>query len=583
MTRTAISLAAASIAVLILSGPAAAGQYEVHGCRAPGGAPLPAVGWLGTYGPGHWFSSDDTCARGGHPQAALLRVATYEHLQGARSEWRFRAPAGTAIRRVRGAAAMHTAHDRPYSSPVVLAQADDGQGRFGIGPGSARGSLHTPEAAANAFDTGVMAPTAAYSFVAACSGGGGRCPEGGAADPAVALVRLFRANVTLEDLSAPMLAAPLGGALAEPGVHRGVEGIGVAASDAGSGVRRLVLELDGAERAAVTLDANSGQCEDLVPGTGARDYAVPVPCPHEVSGGVSLDTRGLPEGDHELRLFVEDAAGNRRLAAGPVSPWIVDNEPSPSPPPPVLTPPPSVPAPVGPVVAAAVPPRARLELWFVTLARRQVCERRLAGTGTERACVRRPVGFAERRGAALTQRYGRELALTGRVELADGSPVSGARILVQRRPSGAAAVSERGVARSDSRGRFSFRLGRAGGERIAVSWQPAGALAPVRSRTLTRRVRAGLSLAVGAGGTRLRGTLHGGRRPRSGVPVLAEAWTRRGWAVIARTRVRPGRRAFDLPAALPPGRWRVRLRALATPGWPYEEGTSPTRAIYVRP
>jgi hypothetical protein len=569
--------------------PALAGQYEVHGCRTPGGAALPAVGWLGAYWHGHWFSSDDTCAQGGHLTAALMRVDTYEHLQGATSRWRFEAPPGLSVRRVRGDVAMRTSPSRPYASPVAWAQADDGQGRFGVDSGGARGSLEHPAAPGNHFDTGTMTPTAAYQLVAGCSGGGGSCPVPPLSEPAVAIVRVFRAQVTIEDLSAPTLTAPASGRLAEPGVHSGVEGVTVGAADRGSGVRRMVLELDGTERGAVVFDRNSGQCEDLLPLSAGPDYAVPVPCPPDVSGSVELDTRLLPEGEHRMRLLVEDAAGNRRVAAGPVSPWIVDNVAGPV----VETPPAPDPAPAGPapgsagsattgsgLAAAAQAVRARVELWFVTVSHRRVCERTIAGRSV---CRRLPVRFTKRRGAALTQRYGRGLQLGGRVEQLDGSPVSGAHIVVRRLARGAPRWSERTAARSDRDGRFSLRLGRAAGERIQVAWTPAGAPGPVTSRTLTRRVRAGLALSVRGGWPpALRGILHGGARPGVGVPVRAEAWTRAGWSVFAETRIRPRQRAFSLPLSLPRGSWRVRLRALAAPGWPYEEGTSRSLRLRVR-
>ncbi len=249
MKRILILIAAP--ALLACAGRASAGQYEVHGCRTPAGAALPALGWLGSYGPGPWFLSDDTCARGGRLEAALMKVAGYEHPQGAHSQWRFRAPEGTSIRRVRGDVAMRTSRERPYASPVAGGRADDGQGRFGIQSGAVRGSLDAPAAPGNAFDTGVMSPTAAYTLLAACSGGGGACPEAAAGDPAVATVRVFRTQVTLEDLTPPALDSEPRGTLTAPGVHRGIEGVSVAARDLGSGVRRLVAELDGRERASV--------------------------------------------------------------------------------------------------------------------------------------------------------------------------------------------------------------------------------------------------------------------------------------------------------------------------------------------
>ena len=567
-------LAAAGVAAGLVAAPRArAGQYEVHGCRLPAGGPVPAVGWLGAFGPGPWLSSDNLCARvGGFLQAGLTRVAGYEHPQGTRSSWRFAAPPGTRLRRVRGDVAMRTAPGQPFGSPVAWGVSDDGQGRFGIQYAAARGSLWEPWHPANAFDTGVMGATAGYTFAAECSGGFNPCPDPGPSEPGVALLRLFRAQVTLEDLSPPSLGAPARGRLAEAGVHRGSEGVTVEAADEGSGVHRLVLELDGREAGARVLDDSAGQCADRLPASPARDFTVPVPCPPSVSGGVLVDTRGLPEGDHVLRLLVEDAAGNTRVAAGPVWPWIVDN---------VVAADgsggvPAAPAPPGgPGAPGPAPPAraaARISLWFVVPSRRRVCR---AGR-----CRRLPARFTERRGSSLTQRYGRRLLLSGRVELADGRPVAGATLTLRRLVHGARRPSERSVARSDRHGRFSVRLGRSSSERISVLWRPAGGWPAVSSRTLTRRVRAGVGLLPYGGAGPLRGVLHGGRRPWLGVPVVAELRTRAGWLVFAGTRVTPGMRGFTLPAPRGPGVSVVRLRSLAAPGWPYGQGTS--RAARIR-
>ena len=265
---------------------------------------------------------------------------------------------------------------------------------------------------------------------------------------------------------------------------------------------------------------------------------------------------------------MEDAAGNRRLAAGPIAPFAVDNVPAPVAP---------APGPVGPSVSGTVP-RGTVRLSFLAPLRRRSCARALRA----RACFRRVLRLVERRGAAVTQRYGRPVALRGRVLLADGSPVAGARVVLRGIRRGAAVAPARAGALSDGRGRFALRLGRGPSERLRAEWLPAGALAPLRSRTLTRRVRAGLTVSARrAGGlTILRGMLHGGRRPAAGVPVLAEALTPRGPAVLGRALVRRGERGLTLRVRLPEGRWRVRLRALRAPGWPFAEGRS--RAIAVR-
>lgn len=103
------------------------------------------------------------------------------------------------------------------------------------------------------------------------------------------------------------------------GAVRGIGNVGVSAGDVGGGVYRAIVSVDGQEVARQVLDGDGGRCGDVEDGNGdAYEFAAPRPCPLSAAGIVALDTRGLLDGEHQLRVDVEDAAGNTtQLHAGP--------------------------------------------------------------------------------------------------------------------------------------------------------------------------------------------------------------------------------------------------------------------------
>lgn len=125
---------------------------------------------------------------------------------------------------------------------------------------------------------------------------------------AVRLV-IARATLELQDGHPPTGQALTGEFSATP--IRGTGQIRFTASDLGGGVYRAIVAVDGGEVSRSVVDGNGGACGDVEDGnTDAYEFAVPRPCPLDVDGEVSFDTRGLRDGNHAVTLSVEDAAGN---------------------------------------------------------------------------------------------------------------------------------------------------------------------------------------------------------------------------------------------------------------------------------
>lgn len=133
--------------------------------------------------------------------------------------------------------------------------------------------------------------------------------------PFAASVTIPRVKLGLEDAVAPVVVAA-GGALAGSEPVRGTAALEFAAHDEGGGVYRVALEVDGVEVTRHVVDGGGGSCADVEPANAdPYEFGSPQPCPlHVADGSVQLDTATLRDGEHEVRVTIEDAAGNSDVA-----------------------------------------------------------------------------------------------------------------------------------------------------------------------------------------------------------------------------------------------------------------------------
>ncbi len=125
-----------------------------------------------------------------------------------------------------------------------------------------------------------------------------------------ARVELNSATVTITDNQPPQLTS-ISGALFAGGLVRGTLSGTIDGSD-NSGVQYARLYVDGAQVSQQSL---------------ACDFTLPAPCPASSSNQVSLDTRTLSNGPHEIQAAVVDAASNQTLG-GPVQVTVDNANPS---------------------------------------------------------------------------------------------------------------------------------------------------------------------------------------------------------------------------------------------------------------
>ncbi|MDA0179639.1 hypothetical protein OJ997_04975 [Solirubrobacter phytolaccae] len=138
-------------------------------------------------------------------------------------------------------------------------------------------------------------------------------------------IRLANVDVALSDPESPKASAvgPLVNGIAP---LKGTTDLTVNATDENAGVYRAQVWVDNVARSSTILDANGGYCSP-VSGT-THVFIVQRPCKVAAGGSVTLDTTKLSDGEHQISVVVEDAAGNASTVFGP-APRVIDNVPPP--------------------------------------------------------------------------------------------------------------------------------------------------------------------------------------------------------------------------------------------------------------
>src|SRR4051794_11191126 len=294
--KTKAGIAAALAAAMLLTGGAAAASadtYTVLGC---------AAGWEAHADPGS--TAANACGGGGGLTAELSGAGPWE--AGTFAYQRFTAPPGTRVARVtvrRTTQGMTKGTLRSFSYTLSA----DGKAIEACAPGptdTCTGDLDGPVDA-----VGLDAGSVLFSFGCGaddpnqCAAAGGLPPRATLTDP----------SIVLRDPAAPAVARRT---IADDGERTGRLRLAYDATDAGGGVYRTVVRVDGKVH---STDAVGGTCADARPDDAdAYEFTTPVPCPATATRGVDLDVLALPLEEHAIEVAVEDAAGNSTTVYGPV-------------------------------------------------------------------------------------------------------------------------------------------------------------------------------------------------------------------------------------------------------------------------
>ena len=147
-------------------------------------------------------------------------------------------------------------------------------------------------------------PDDGFNITLACDiPSGWRCDADGSQ-----IVRLFGGRISLADTATPEVAAAGGGLL--DGELEPVEDLDLTAGDAGSGLHRVIVTIDGREVATRRLHDNGGRCADHDPGTeDPFEFATRQPCVTSLAASLLFETAAWPRSGR-LRVYLEDAGGN---------------------------------------------------------------------------------------------------------------------------------------------------------------------------------------------------------------------------------------------------------------------------------
>jgi hypothetical protein len=288
-----------------------AGEWMEVSCVNPSQSGAPSEGWTSFEGGGGYGSNNSTSCGPGSPMFAILSTDAGVGV-GANETLQYTPPSGSTL--IGGSAdvsffadgygygasgtAVAYSPEYAYDGSNVFYQCASGlppcangtydfSGVLGI-PGGRGGSLY---------------------LSAGCGGEAGQsCDEGGS-EGAWSLVRLWWANLLLANDSTPS-ASGVSGTLLSPDAA-GTQELTLDATDPGGpGVYLVTAQIDGKSVYSGTPNRNGGKCVPVGTTGGALMFDYSQPCPTSESVDLPINTSALADGQHTLKLVVQDAAGN---------------------------------------------------------------------------------------------------------------------------------------------------------------------------------------------------------------------------------------------------------------------------------
>jgi hypothetical protein len=290
---------------------ARAGEWVQVTCTQPNGQPAPIDGWQvsarGSFGSGS--GSSNTCAQPGGALTALDNAVVTESAYNG-PMWIYTAPAGSTIAGGSLTASLRARLGQAYvATPqnMFTDQADvviNCQYNAGACENNATETATVP-----------IIPGGTQMFVTAmCVGeheGDLTCPP--KPGEINAKVSLSAADIELANSSTPT-GTGFAGSLLAPAAS-GKASLTFSAQDPeGPGVYRVIVDLDGTAVYQATPDSNGGQCASIgAYASGVSEFLNAQPCKQNVAVDVLLDTTRFSNGQHLLKVTVQDAAGNTEV------------------------------------------------------------------------------------------------------------------------------------------------------------------------------------------------------------------------------------------------------------------------------
>jgi hypothetical protein len=313
-TKTALLLAWALTLIAgagLGTSSAYAGNWMEVSCENPNLSAAPSEGWTSFAAGGGYGSNNSTSCGPGSPMFAILSTDAAVGV-GAAETLHYTPPGGSTLiggsidvamyadgggYNASGTAVAYTPN-YAYDASDVFFQCASGLPPCANGTNDFAGVLGIPGGRGGNF-----------YLSAGCGGAAGYSCNSGGSEGGWSLVRLWWANFLLSNEATPS-ASGVSGTLLSPNAS-GTQELTLTATDPGGpGVYLVTVQIDGKAVYSGTPNNNGGKCVAVGSSGGALMFDYGQPCPASESVDLPINTSTLPNGQHTLKLVVEDAAGN---------------------------------------------------------------------------------------------------------------------------------------------------------------------------------------------------------------------------------------------------------------------------------
>jgi hypothetical protein len=564
--RNAIMLACAvlyvaSIMMLLSSTDAHAANWMEVSCVNPSQSAAPSEGWTSFAAGGGYGSNNSTGCGPGNPMYAMLSTDAAVGV-GAAETLQYTPPGGSRLIGGSvdvslyadgygyGASGTAVAYSPSYAydGSDVFFQCASGLTPCANGTNDFAGVLGIPGGRGGNF------------YLSAGCGGqpeAGRVCNSGGSEGAWSLVRLWWANFLLSNAAAPG-ASGVSGTLLSPNAHGTQELIFNASDSGGPGVYAVTVQIDGKAVYSATPDNNGGKCVAVGSSSGALMFDYSQPCKQSESVDLPINTATVADGQHTLKVLVEDAAQNSSVVY--VGTITTQNAPT------KVSSLGALPG-SGTIGTSASPPSPGAP----------------NGTGASEGAQLR---LGVRR--TITRTYAhRALRITGRLLDSQGHPIGAATVDVLQQIDGSATLRVIGHAKTRANGAFAVRVPGGPSRLIEVAYRAFSADSAYAAQAkIEESVGAGVQLNVDPHHTSAEGTITLSGRvlgpvPAQGVVVELLVHYRGRWEPFRNPRT-DSRGRFQVVYQFQGGVGRFPFRALAFGGqaeFPFLHGES--RAVDV--
>ena len=563
-TRRRLTLTFALVAGLLLLGLSAqcayAGEWMQVTCLNPDQSVAPFEGW--------WSFADGASASGGAGCGGFgLLSATQAAPVGTEALLYYQPPSGSTLAGgtvdvtmsaygsgVNATGTAIAASPTEDDSDIIL-ECALGRGGCGNGAYAYSGTLSLPANRGGEF----------YLW-AGCDGVSGySCDTGAGPVGAWSEVQLWWADMLLSNDSLPS-ASGFGGGLLSGQKITGTASLTFTASDpAGPGVYTVSVLIDGTAVYSATPNANGGECVPVGNSAGALMFDYQQPCLASEPVDLPISTAALPDGQHDVKVIVTDAAQNSATVLDQTITTAnrttissngsqLRHPPAPQP----TTPPPPPPPPCN-----------------------AVCDShpQLQSTGPAATALDGPRSVSR---SAVT--------LTGRLLTHTGAPIAGAQLQLIEQPA-ALGLSGRAIASTTTTptGTWTFKAPTGPSRTLTVVYlEHLSDSTPQATLAYHETVKAPVKLH-GARHARIgqritfTGSLPGGYIPAGGQLVAMQILYGGQWRTIDLLRTNnTGAFAYAYQfSGVPPGAYRFRALVPASPGYPYAQASSPAVTVTV--